>query len=371
MKITGQLLKENRESKKLTINEVALATKINPRVIRAIEEGDVNNLPAKTFLRGFVSAYAKYLKLDVDRVMSAFQEEMGSTVPEPTDETVKPSTISQKTFIKDRSKTAKILAVSGIVVLIFLIIGVKKIVEKYEQESIVETPPSDIASLPKTGEGAAVAAPPDTKTPSSKKPAIDGKVDEKATSPELASTNSEAASANNTPVAQVKAAEEDKAAKEKAEAERLAKEKVEAEAKAKAEAEAKAKQEAQEEAEAKRQAEAEKKEKAQTQAKAEAEATEKKKQEQQKKPEKVAAVSAGGSAQEIIIEALDRVEMVFQVNGGESKKVVLQPDEVHTIKAQGKVSLDFSDGGAVNIIRNGRDQGVPGDLGKPKKIEYP
>ena len=82
MLITGKLLKENRESQQLSISEVAMSTKINSAMLKAIEEGQLEKLPAKTFLRGFVQAYASYLKLDVDEVMNMFYEEMGSTTPE-------------------------------------------------------------------------------------------------------------------------------------------------------------------------------------------------------------------------------------------------------------------------------------------------
>jgi hypothetical protein len=73
---------------------------------------------------------------------------------------------------------------------------------------------------------------------------------------------------------------------------------------------------------------------------------------------------------EIILEALDKVEVKFQV-GGETKRVSLGPQEVHTIRADEPLTLDLSDGGAVNIIFNGRDRGPAGDLGKPKTLKIP
>ena len=81
MKITGQILKENRERRGISVNEVAIATKINVRTIMAMEAGDVDKLPPKTFLRGFVRAYATYLELDVESLLNTFFDEMGSTKP--------------------------------------------------------------------------------------------------------------------------------------------------------------------------------------------------------------------------------------------------------------------------------------------------
>ena len=72
---------------------------------------------------------------------------------------------------------------------------------------------------------------------------------------------------------------------------------------------------------------------------------------------------------EILIEALNTVTIDAKIDG-ESKKISLQGDQVHTIRAK-KVTLNISDAGAVNITVNGSDRGVPGDLGKPKRIELP
>lgn len=72
MEVTGKIFKENRIKAKLTIDEVSLATKINVKVLNAIEEGNKENLPAFTFLRGFVRTYAKFLKLDEESIMNTF-----------------------------------------------------------------------------------------------------------------------------------------------------------------------------------------------------------------------------------------------------------------------------------------------------------
>ncbi len=84
MKITGQILKENRLRKGVTISEVSLSTKITIKTLQAIEEGDPLNLPPKTFLRGFVRSYAVFLGLDPEEILRTFHEEMGSTLSRPT-----------------------------------------------------------------------------------------------------------------------------------------------------------------------------------------------------------------------------------------------------------------------------------------------
>jgi transcriptional regulator with XRE-family HTH domain len=81
MKKTGEFLKKAREDKGLSIHEIGLSLKINPKILKQIEEGDKDNLPAKTFLRGFVQSYALFLKVDPIEVLRIFSDEMGTTKP--------------------------------------------------------------------------------------------------------------------------------------------------------------------------------------------------------------------------------------------------------------------------------------------------
>ena len=74
---------------------------------------------------------------------------------------------------------------------------------------------------------------------------------------------------------------------------------------------------------------------------------------------------------EVIIEALDQVTIKYSIDSQNESSLVLSPDQLHTFKGKKKLRLSFSDGGAVNVIYNGRDRGVPGDLGSPKSIKFP
>lgn len=81
MKKTGQLLKDAREAKGISLQEVSIHLKISTRTLKALEDGDKAQLPAKTFLRGFVQSYAQFLKISLPEIMVVFQEEMGTTHP--------------------------------------------------------------------------------------------------------------------------------------------------------------------------------------------------------------------------------------------------------------------------------------------------
>ena len=132
----GQTLKQARESRGITLNEVADITKISIRILRAIEDGDESALPPKTFLRGFIYSYASYLKLDTEQILAQFQSEMGSTRPEEPISEITPQS-SSPANVEPTTKLRSVAAAALVAAIIAAIFLVKKTVDKYEKESIV------------------------------------------------------------------------------------------------------------------------------------------------------------------------------------------------------------------------------------------
>jgi len=79
MPTVAEQLRAAREAKKLTIQQVADATKIRTDHIRALEEGNFNVFSAPVYIRGFVRNYATQLKLDVPQIMAGLDAELGRT----------------------------------------------------------------------------------------------------------------------------------------------------------------------------------------------------------------------------------------------------------------------------------------------------
>jgi len=65
----GAALRNAREEAGLSIDAVAQQLKLAPRQVQAIEDDDYARLPGRTFVRGFVRNYARYLNLDPDTVV--------------------------------------------------------------------------------------------------------------------------------------------------------------------------------------------------------------------------------------------------------------------------------------------------------------
>lgn len=71
----GQRLYEKRVQKKLSLEEVAHATKIKARFLAAIEKGEYSKLPSPAYAQGFVRNYAAYLGLPKTETTALFKRE--------------------------------------------------------------------------------------------------------------------------------------------------------------------------------------------------------------------------------------------------------------------------------------------------------
>lgn len=75
MATVGQILKEAREAKFYTLEEVEKTTKIQKAMLKALEEDDYTKLPPPTFVQGFIKNYARFLNLDPQKLLAVFRRE--------------------------------------------------------------------------------------------------------------------------------------------------------------------------------------------------------------------------------------------------------------------------------------------------------
>jgi len=87
----GSYLKHQREFKRISLKEVAKNTRVREYILRAIEEDRYELLPPATYVKGFLSAYAKYLRLDESEVLLRYERVLkGEPVAPPHAELAKP-----------------------------------------------------------------------------------------------------------------------------------------------------------------------------------------------------------------------------------------------------------------------------------------
>src|ERR1043165_9499813 len=79
MPTVAEQLRQAREQRGWSINELTDATKIRTDHIRALEEGNYNVFAAPVYIQGFVRTCATLLRMDVPKVMGDLEAELGAT----------------------------------------------------------------------------------------------------------------------------------------------------------------------------------------------------------------------------------------------------------------------------------------------------
>ena len=197
----GSYLKNQRESKKISLREIAKNTRVREHILRAIEEDRHELLPPSTYVKGFLSAYAKYLRLDENEVLLRYESLLKREAPTPSRaELVKPlsppSRPKQKISPAQPSKPKKeilwnakqIWVVGGVIAVSLILLYFFSPYSSRPPEPVLEKPVSEKATVK---EEAAAPAPPvaaETSVPE-EKPVIEGK-ESLAAPPPVTSTGS-------------------------------------------------------------------------------------------------------------------------------------------------------------------------------------
>ena len=95
----GTFLQKKREDKDISINDVASKTKINLNILKHLEANELDSLPNKTYVKGFVKSYCKLLALNTDEALEILENTYKPEAPvvqqtseQKTEEAPKPTT---------------------------------------------------------------------------------------------------------------------------------------------------------------------------------------------------------------------------------------------------------------------------------------
>lgn len=141
MKEFGDFLKEARERRQLTLQQVQDQTKVRLRHLQSIEEGDFEGLPGEVYLRGFLRSYAVAVGLNPDEVIARYAEARKKEEPvslsvaeqpaeRPVQEVVRPERVRPVKVAKPprRSRVfrvpAKTIRTAGLVLLAVVLVTV-------------------------------------------------------------------------------------------------------------------------------------------------------------------------------------------------------------------------------------------------------
>ena len=127
----GEILKNEREAKGLSIKAVMEATKISRVILLALENGDRSALPHPVYTKGFVKSYARLLGLDPDELTMVVDREYQMEPPEAGDISYDVAPNAEKAFQDNEVGTSRrrrsvwptiliVLALAGAAVILVL-----------------------------------------------------------------------------------------------------------------------------------------------------------------------------------------------------------------------------------------------------------
>ena len=68
----GPALKQIRKKMGVALDNIAMATRIQVQYLTCLEDENFDGLPAEVYTRGFISSYAEFLSLDVQKVVTDY-----------------------------------------------------------------------------------------------------------------------------------------------------------------------------------------------------------------------------------------------------------------------------------------------------------
>ncbi|MBK9305555.1 MAG: helix-turn-helix domain-containing protein [Nitrospira sp.] len=122
MESVGEFFRQVRETKGLTVDEVASKTRIRADFVKALEDGNFAKLPDQVFARGFVRSYARSLGLDEEDAIHRFIQSAGSFYEKQDErERLKVRQVEEDRKRQANRKTVAIAIGLAVLTLIFLL----------------------------------------------------------------------------------------------------------------------------------------------------------------------------------------------------------------------------------------------------------
>lgn len=96
----GDIFRQEREKRQITLKDVENETNIRILYLEAIEKGDYKVIRGEVYLKGFIKTYAKFLDIDYNEILKKYYEENGIAAPEEE------SSLKQHTAAQTAEETA-------------------------------------------------------------------------------------------------------------------------------------------------------------------------------------------------------------------------------------------------------------------------
>lgn len=120
-------LKEAREEKGMSLDELQAATKIQKRYLTALEEGSYDVIPGNFYVRAFIKQYAEAVGLDSDQLFEEYKKDIPNTYHDDVSEKIS-GLAMQRELPKSASKAAEwlptVLIVIGVIIVIAIVYAI-------------------------------------------------------------------------------------------------------------------------------------------------------------------------------------------------------------------------------------------------------
>ena len=117
----GKYLKEAREGKGITLDEVAEETRIQKRYLEELENDNFSELPGEAYVKGFLKNYAAYVGISEKEIIRRYNSLKHEEIPIPV--TVLEEEKKKEHVLGERRKVKKINVFLLFFVLAVFIIG--------------------------------------------------------------------------------------------------------------------------------------------------------------------------------------------------------------------------------------------------------
>lgn len=106
----GSYLSKQRKIKNIDLKTIAITTRINFKILQDIEEDKRDQLPSRTYLRGFVKSFAKAVDADVDMALTLLDDSLDIkptevTLEEPTQTQVEKTNFTNMQDLRTRERS--------------------------------------------------------------------------------------------------------------------------------------------------------------------------------------------------------------------------------------------------------------------------
>lgn len=137
----GILLRQAREEKGLSYQDIENSIKIRVRYLQALENEEYNILPEKTYVRGFLRNYARHLGLNPEEIVGLFNSSLQKETPP---EYHKPLTPIQSTPVWFKPIVILIMALFAIAI----VIGITYLSKMNDDPKVSDYQPTPLPTAP-------------------------------------------------------------------------------------------------------------------------------------------------------------------------------------------------------------------------------